>query len=176
MASISSGAASCSETRWSRPNTISVSVSARIRSSIGSLYPPGRCAGRRRPDGRSSRPTICWKLSVRAVEQLQRAGDALEELRRAPLRRLVVRPGDAADFGHGREAVVHARQVALRFPRIAPRPVDADPPFARRVLAGDVVLVVGAGWHVLLMLGPSMVDVSAVALPSIERREVVEAP
>jgi hypothetical protein len=36
MAATSSGAASCSERRWSSPNTMSVSVSARILSSIGS--------------------------------------------------------------------------------------------------------------------------------------------
>ena len=37
IASISPASASCSATRWSRPNTINVSVSASTRSSIGSL-------------------------------------------------------------------------------------------------------------------------------------------
>src|SRR6185436_19057651 len=37
IAAISSGAASWAPSRWSRPNTMSVSVSASTRSSIGSL-------------------------------------------------------------------------------------------------------------------------------------------
>ena len=78
----------------------------------------------------------------RAVEQFQRAGDALEEVRLVVLRRLVARPDRVADFGHGGEAVVHLRRVALGLPRIAPRPVDADPPSAG-VGTGDVALVVG---------------------------------
>ena len=81
-----------------------------------------------------------------AVEKLQRAGDPLEKLRRAPLRRLVVRPEHVADFGHRREAVFHRRRIALGFPRVAPRPVDAQAAFARRVFAGNMVLVVGACW------------------------------
>ena len=79
-----------------------------------------------------------------AVEQLQRAGDPLEEVCGAPFRRLVGRPRHPADFGHRRETVVHLRQIAVGFPRVAPRPVDAHAAFARRVFAGDVVLVVGA--------------------------------
>ena len=82
-----------------------------------------------------------------AVEKLQRAGDSLEELRGAPLRRLVGRPQHGADFGHRGEAVFHRRGIALGFPRIAPRPVDAQAAFARRVFARDVVLVVGACWR-----------------------------
>ena len=79
------------------------------------------------------------------MKQLERARDALKELRRAPFRRLVGRPGDAADFGHRREPIVHRRRVALRLPGVAPRPVDAHAPFAWRVFARNVVLIVGPG-------------------------------
>ena len=79
-----------------------------------------------------------------AVKKLQRAGDPLKELRRALLRRLVGWPQHIADFGHRREAVLHRRGVALGFPWVTPCPVDAQAAFARRVFAGDVVLVVGA--------------------------------
>src|SRR5262249_31713407 len=46
--------------------------------------------------------------------------------------------------GHGREAVLHARRIALRLEWIAPRPVDTQAALARDVLAGDVVLVIRA--------------------------------
>ena len=75
-----------------------------------------------------------------AMEQLQRAGDPLQELRRTPLRLLVGRPQHVAHFGHGREAILHLGRIALRLERIAPGPVDAQPAFARRVFAGDMAL------------------------------------
>ena len=49
----------------------------------------------------------------RAVKQLERSRDALKELRCAPFRRLVGRPGDAANLGHGRKPIVHLRKIAL---------------------------------------------------------------
>ena len=79
-----------------------------------------------------------------AVKQLKRTGDTLEELRCAPLRRLVVRPQHVADLGHRGEAVLHFCGIALGFPRIAPRPVDAQAAFACRVFSRDVILVVSA--------------------------------
>ena len=81
----------------------------------------------------------------RAVKQLKRSRDALKELRCAPFWRLVGRPEDVPNLSHGREAILHRRRVALRLPRIAPRPVDADAPLARRVFARNVILIVGAG-------------------------------
>src|SRR3954468_12471078 len=78
------------------------------------------------------------------MEELERTGDSLQEHLRRVLGRLVIRPGDAAHFGDGGEPIVHLRDVALRLPRIAPRPVDAEPPLARRVSARDLNLVVRA--------------------------------
>ncbi len=77
------------------------------------------------------------------MEQLQGAGDPLEEVHLVPLGPLEARPGDPADLGHGRKAIVQLGQVPVGFPRIAPRPVDAEPSFARRVRPRHVVLVVG---------------------------------
>ena len=84
------------------------------------------------------------KAQRRAMEQLQRAGDSLQEVGAAPLRALVGRPRDPSDLGHRRESIVHLRDVATRLPRIAPSPINADPPLAGRVLASDVILVVSA--------------------------------
>ena len=78
------------------------------------------------------------------MEEFKRTGNTLEKLRCAPFGLLIVRPQHCADFGHRGEAVFHRCRVALRFPWITPRPVDADAAFARRVFAGDVVLIVGA--------------------------------
>ena len=61
-----------------------------------------------------------------AVEQLQGAGDPLEEVHLVPLGPLEARPGDPANLGHGRETIVQLGRVPVRFPRIAPRPVDAE--------------------------------------------------
>ncbi len=47
------------------------------------------------------------------VEQLQRAGDALQEVRRVVLRCLVARPQHVADLGHGGEAVLHRGRIPL---------------------------------------------------------------
>ncbi len=64
-----------------------------------------------------------------------------------PLRRLVVGPQHGAYFSHRGEAIFHRCGVALRFPRVTPRPVDAQATLARRVSAGDVVLVIGTRWR-----------------------------
>src|SRR5215469_10394633 len=85
------------------------------------------------------------KTHRRTVKKLQRAGDALQELRCAPLWLLVRRPHHIAYFDHRREAVFHRRGIALRFKWVAPRPVDAQAALARGVLTTDVVLVIGAG-------------------------------
>src|SRR4029079_17742742 len=79
-----------------------------------------------------------------AVKKLQSTGNPLKELRGAPLRRLVGRPQYGADLGHRGEAVLQCRGVALRFPRVAPCPVDAQAASACHVFARDVILVVGA--------------------------------
>ena len=82
------------------------------------------------------------KIEGRAVEQLERAGDALQEIHLIPLRSLEARPGDPADFGHRRKAIIQLGQIAVGFPGITPRPVDAEPTFVRRVRSRHVVLVV----------------------------------
>ena len=79
------------------------------------------------------------------MKQLKRSRDALKELRGAPFRRLVGRPEDVPNLGHGGEAILHRRWVTLRLPRIAPRPVDADTSLARRVFARNVILIVRPG-------------------------------
>jgi hypothetical protein len=81
----------------------------------------------------------------RAVKQLERSRDALKELRGAPFWRLVGRPEDVPNLGHGGEAILHRSRVALRLPGIAPRPVDADAPPARRIFARNVILIVRPG-------------------------------
>ena len=60
-----------------------------------------------------------------AMEQLQRPGDALQEVGRLELGRLVAGPEHVAHLGHGGEAVLHCGRIPLGFPGIAPRPVDA---------------------------------------------------
>ena len=81
----------------------------------------------------------------RQMEQFERAGDALQEHLRGVLGRLIRGPGHAAHFGDGREAIVHLGDVAIRFPRVAPRPVDAETAASRRVRTRNFDLVVGAG-------------------------------
>ena len=78
------------------------------------------------------------------MKQLRsRRCDPLQEIRRVPLRRFVLRPGDATNLRHRREAIVHNRRIAVGFPRIAPGPVDANPSLATRVFARHVALIVG---------------------------------
>ena len=79
------------------------------------------------------------------MEQLQGSADALQEIHLVPLGAFESRPGDPANFGHRGKPIVQLGEIAVRFPRIAPGPVDAHAAFAGRVLTGDVVLVVGAG-------------------------------
>src|SRR5271166_2064313 len=112
----------------------------------------------------------------RTVKQLERARDSLEKLRRAPFRLLVGRPGDAANLRHRRKPVVHLRKVALGLPRVAPGPIDADAPLARRVFAGDMVLVVGAR-SARCAHGKSSRSVFIPALASLRRAKPgIEAP
>src|SRR5215217_3575147 len=99
------------------------------------------------------------KVERGAVEQLESASYALEEVHLVPLSTLVGRPRDPPHLGHGREAVVQLRGVPVGFPRVAPGPVDAHSPLAAGVLAGDVVLVVGApgkpqSSHIALRFSP----------------------
>ena len=56
-----------------------------------------------------------------AVEQLQGAGDPLEEVHPVPLGLLEARPGHPADLGHGREAIVQLGRVAVALPRDSSR-------------------------------------------------------
>ena len=81
-----------------------------------------------------------------AVEEFQGARDALQEVRRVILRRLVGGPQDIAHLGHGGEAVLHRGRITLRFPGVAPRPVDADAP-PSGVFTRGVALVIGASAH-----------------------------
>src|SRR5262245_63521540 len=76
------------------------------------------------------------------MEQFERPGDSLQEIRLIPLWRLILGPGDAANLGHRREAIVHNRRIAVGLPRITPGPVDANPSLARGVFARHVVLIV----------------------------------
>ena len=71
-----------------------------------------------------------------AVEQLQRARDALQEVHLVPLGALVGRPRHPPHLGHGREAVVQLRGVPVGLPRVAPGPVDAHPPLAAACICG----------------------------------------
>src|SRR3954453_17608570 len=78
------------------------------------------------------------------MEQFQCPGDPLQEIHSVPLGRFESWPRDAANFRHGREPVIHFREFTVRFPRVAPGPINAEPPLARRVLSRDVVLVVSS--------------------------------
>ena len=95
--------------------------------------PPGRSAEIRRPDGRWPRDELL-ESKRGSVEQLQcaRRSPGGNASRPNPVR-LVARPCHPADFGHGREAIVHFREVAIGFPWVAPGPVDAESSLARRV-------------------------------------------
>ena len=79
------------------------------------------------------------------VEQLQGPADALQEVHLVPLGGFESRPRDPANLGHRGKPIVQLGEIAVRFPRIAPGPVNAHAAFAGRVLTGDVVLVVCAG-------------------------------
>ena len=81
----------------------------------------------------------------RQMEQFERAGDALQEHLCGVLRSLIRGPGHATHFGDCGEAIVHLGHVAIRFPRVAPRPVDAETASSRRVRTRNFDLVVGAG-------------------------------
>src|SRR4029450_12783897 len=80
----------------------------------------------------------------REMKQLEGPGDALKKQLCGVLSGFVRRPGHAAHFGDGREAVVHFRDVAIRFPGVAPRPIDAEPAFPRGVRTWNLDLVVRA--------------------------------
>jgi hypothetical protein len=80
----------------------------------------------------------------RKMEELERPRNSLQKHLGRVLGCLVVGPGDTADFGDRGEPVVHLGDVALRLPRIAPGPVNAESPLPRRIGARDLNLVVGA--------------------------------
>src|SRR5258705_9349381 len=84
------------------------------------------------------------KAQRRQERQFERAGDHLKKRLRGVLRRLVVRPGDSTHLADRGESIVHLRDVAVRFPRVAPGPVDAEAPLAWRVRTRNFDLVVGA--------------------------------
>src|SRR5712671_3724233 len=84
------------------------------------------------------------KTEQRQVEQFERAGDALQERLRGVLRGLILGPGHPTHFGDGGEAIVHLRDVAVRLPRVAPGPIDAEAPLPSRVSARNFDLVVRA--------------------------------
>src|SRR6516162_2651282 len=79
------------------------------------------------------------------MKQFERSGDPLQKHLCRELRCLVMWPRDAANLGDGGETVVHLRDIPVSLPRVAPRPVNAETPFARRVRPGDLHLVVGSG-------------------------------
>ena len=113
---------------------------------VDRLFEPGLIDALEHGDGMASRlARDLLKAERGAVEQFQRSGDALEELRRAPFRRLVRWPQNVPDLRHGGEAVLHRRGVSLGFPGVTPCPVDADAALAGRVFSVNVVLVVSAG-------------------------------
>ena len=92
---------------------------------------PGRCAGTRRPDGRSLRRP--------APERPASSGGTAPACRRCPAGSAPRRTPVSRSCGHAAlrtSVMVEKRlsmrgEVALGFPRIAPRPVDADAPSAR---------------------------------------------
>ena len=90
IASISPGVGLLLRDRGDRdPNTISVSVSARIRSSIGSWYPAWSMRWYTATGWPVASPATSWKLQRGAVKQLQRTGDALQEMHLVALGGLV---------------------------------------------------------------------------------------
>src|SRR5581483_7569728 len=82
------------------------------------------------------------KRQRRPMEQLQCSGDPLQEMRLVVLGRFIARPQRISDLGHRGEAVVHLGGIALSFPRVAPRPVDADTT-SPGLGARSMVLVIG---------------------------------
>src|SRR3977135_2985458 len=78
------------------------------------------------------------------MKQFERAGDPLKKQLRGVLGRIVVRPGASTQLGDRGESIVHLRDVAVRFPLVAPGPVDAEAPLAWRVRTRNFDLVVCA--------------------------------
>src|SRR5215212_6621813 len=76
------------------------------------------------------------------VEKLQGTRDTLEKHVFGIFLTLVIRPAYAADLGHSRKAIIQFRHIAVGLPRIIPRPVNAEPATAGRVLSRGVDLVV----------------------------------
>ena len=94
---------------------------------------------------------ITGRLAGDALEIKRGAVEQLQTYRRSPARNAsgpIESPRTwakrRADLGHRREPVVHFRRVTVRFPRVAPGPVNAKASFARRVFSRDVILVVSA--------------------------------
>src|SRR5436190_18683979 len=86
------------------------------------------------------------KTQCRTMEKLQRSVDALKKHVGLIFWRFISRPKNVSHLGHRRKPIFHRRRRALRFPRVAPRPVDAYSPLARRIFAGNMGLIVGTGW------------------------------
>ena len=89
-------------------------------------------------------PDQLLETKQRQMEEFERAGDALQEHPGRVLECLVGGPGHAADFRDRGEPIVHLGDVAIRFPRVAPGPVNAEPPLAWRVRTRNLDLVVRA--------------------------------
>src|SRR6185436_371740 len=81
----------------------------------------------------------------RAMKEFQCSRNPLKEVSRVPLLRLIGWPCYAPHLGHGREPIIHLRRITVRFPRVAPAPVDAYAPLTGGLPAGDVLLIVGSG-------------------------------
>src|SRR6185437_4810558 len=102
--------------------------------------------------------------------ELERIGEAGD---------LVGRPENAAHFGQGRKAIVQLGDIAVRFPRVAPGQVDADPPAGFDVGPGRMGLVVGSSGfsHVILPHSSRQrPTATASARPSWRRPPLGRAP
>ena len=138
-----SGEASCSVTRWSRPKTISVSVSARMRSSIGSLCRPDRSADKQRQDIQCVADHHL-KANERQMKEFQCSSDALQKHLFRILDRLIVWARPPAEPQSWSRSDYPFRDIAVGLPRVTPGPVDAEAPFSRGVFSGHVKMVVGS--------------------------------
>src|SRR5579862_6460215 len=84
------------------------------------------------------------KVQQRKVEELERPLDALQKHLIRICLRFVRRPRDAAHFGHRRKPIVQLSDVAIRFPGVTPRPINAEAAFAFDVWPRYVELVICA--------------------------------
>ena len=70
------------------------------------------------------------------MEQLQRSRDTLQKHLLRKFHRFISRPRYPANLSHRRESIVQLGRIPVGFPRIAPGPIDAETPFARRCTFG----------------------------------------